>query len=135
MCGDKGNASKSAAPVIVRAHIPEEVEGKLASLFFAVELIALLSLPQLVSKGVAQLVLPHVLLQAVQALDDLGVGLKAGRLGPLAAVPLAAALLLHFLCIAPHVMTKDLLPCTVCLCTVLGSAEGQQTMFCSCESV
>ena len=109
-----------APPVIVRAHIPEEVEGKLASLLLAVELVALLGLPQLVSKGVAQLVLPHVLLQAVQALDDLGVGPKAGPLGPLAAAPLAAALLLHLLSIVPHVMTTQLLPCTVCLLTVLG---------------
>ena len=108
-----------AAPVIVRAHIPEEVEGKLARLLLAVELIALLSLPQLVSKGVAQLVLPHVLLQAVQALDDLGVRPKAGPLGPLAAAPLAAALLLHLLSIAAQVMTRHLLPCSVCLFTVL----------------
>lgn len=100
----------NAAPVIVRAHIPEEVKGKLASLLLAVELIALLSLPQLVSKGVAQLVLPHVLLQAVQALDDLGVGPKAGPLGPLAAAPRAAALLLHFLSIAPNLMTRKLDP-------------------------
>ena len=67
-------------PVIVRAHIPKEVEGKLASLLLAVELIALLSLPQLVSKGMAQFVLPHVLFQSMQALDDLGVCLKAGPL-------------------------------------------------------
>lgn len=68
------------SPVIVRAHIPKEVEGKLAGLLLAVELVALLSLPQLVSKGVAQFVLPHVLFQPMQALDDLGICLKAGPL-------------------------------------------------------
>ena len=88
----------SGAPVVVKAHIPEEVEGELAGLLLAVELVTLLGLPQLVGKGVAQLVLAHVLLQAVQALDDLGVGLEAGALGPLAAAAcLTAALLLHFL--------------------------------------
>lgn len=50
------------APVKVGAHIPEEIEGQLACLLLAVELIALLGFPQLVCKAVAQLVLPHVLL-------------------------------------------------------------------------
>ncbi len=49
-------------PVKVGAHIPEEVEGQLARLLLAVELIALLGLPQLVCKAVPQLVLPHVFL-------------------------------------------------------------------------
>lgn len=86
-----------AAPVIVRAHIPKEVKGKLASLLLAVELVALLSLPKLVSKGVAQFVLSHVLLQPMEALDDFGVRLKARSLGPLTAAPLVAALPLHFM--------------------------------------
>ena len=49
-------------PVKVGAHVPEEVEGQLACLLLAVELVALLGLPQLVCKAVPQLVLPHVLL-------------------------------------------------------------------------
>ena len=63
----------------------------------------------------AQLVLPHVLLQAVQALDDLGVRLKAGSFEPLAAATLVAALLLHFLNIAPYTMSRGHLPCTMTL--------------------
>ena len=81
-------------PVKVRAHIPKEVEGQLARLLLAVELIAILRLPQLVRKGVAQLVLAHVLLQTVQAPQHLGISFKAGAAGPLVAA-LAAALVLH----------------------------------------
>lgn len=88
---------REGAPVVVGAHIPEEVEGELASLLLAVQLVTLLSLPQLVSKGVAQLVLTHVLLQAMQALDDLGICLEAGPLGPLVAARLTTALLLYLL--------------------------------------
>lgn len=65
-------------PVKVGAHVPEQVEGQLASLLLAVELIALLGFPQLICKGVPQLVFPHVLLQLVQPADDLGVCLEAG---------------------------------------------------------
>lgn len=76
--GDSKRIRNDVIPVKVRAHIPEEVEGQLACLLLAVQLIALLSLPQLVRKGVPQLVLPHVLLQAVQPADDLGISLEAG---------------------------------------------------------
>ena len=92
-------SGKTHTPVKVGAHIPEEVEGQLACLLLAVELVALLGLPQLVSKGVPQLVLPHVLLQPVQPLDDLGVCSKAAAPRPLAApLTAAAALVLDLLC-------------------------------------
>ena len=39
-----GGREGFAAPVVVRPHVPEEVEGKLAGLLLAVQLIALLSL-------------------------------------------------------------------------------------------
>lgn len=104
-CGALARRVGVVSPVIVRAHIPEEVEGKLAGLLLAVELVALLSLPQLVSKGVAQFVLSHVLFQPMQALDDLGIRLKAGALRPLTAAPLVAALLMDPLKFSEHSMT------------------------------
>ena len=116
-----------AAPVVVRAHIPEEVKGKLACLLLAVEFVALLSLSQLVSKGVAQLVLPHVLLQAVQALNDLGIRLEAGSLEPLAAATLVAALLLHFLSFAPDTVSREHLACAMTLLNMARRNAGKQT--------
>ena len=74
-------------PIKVGPDIPVHVEGQLACLPLAAELVILLGSPQLVSKSEFQLVLPHVTLQLVQPVQQLRVGSKSGRLTGSRCVP------------------------------------------------